>query len=130
MSSKSSKAASAAVKAAGKSSSPSQLPAAAPCPAFITTGRNGSQQIALHVTPGARADSLSWAPGGSLNLRTTCPPVDGAANADVVAQLAAALRVPKSSLAVVAGHKSRDKVVATALAPDDIVQRLLPLREE
>ena len=122
MSSKKAAAARAVAAAAAASAS-----VGTPIPAFITLSRHGVCQIAVHVTPGARSDSLSWTPDGrGLDMRTTSPPVEGAANKDVVLQLASALSVPKSSLSVVAGLKSRDKVVATELAsPDEIMQRLM-----
>jgi uncharacterized protein YggU (UPF0235/DUF167 family) len=47
-----------------------------------------------------------------------------------VKQLAAALGCPKSTVSVVAGHKSRDKVlVFSAVTPEAALQRLQAFRE-
>ena len=44
-------------------------------------------------------------------VRVTAPPVDGKANAALTALIAKRAGVPKSSVTVVRGHTSRDKVV-------------------
>lgn len=66
-------------------------------------------EISVQVTPGARAETVAETPEG-LRLTVTAPPADGQANAAVQALLARALGVPKSSLALVRGAKSREKV--------------------
>jgi uncharacterized protein len=50
--------------------------------------------------------------GGALLIRLAAPPVDGAANEALVAFLASSLRLPRRSVRVVSGEKSRDKRVA------------------
>jgi uncharacterized protein (TIGR00251 family) len=52
--------------------------------------------------------------GGAMLIRLAAPPVDGAANAALVAFLADALGVPRRDVAIVAGEKSRDKRVQIA----------------
>ena len=82
-------------------------------------------QLRLHVTPGSRVTRLAWTEADALELRSSAAPREGAANADVIAQLSAALKVPKSSLVIVAGLKSREKVVAAGgLSADAILARL------
>ena len=49
---------------------------------------------------------------GALLVRLNASPVDGAANAELVEVLATALRVPKRSIAIVAGERSKQKQVA------------------
>lgn len=70
----------------------------------------------VQVTPKARAERLTGvvADGKQPRLRisVSAPPHDGAANAAVIALLARALRLPKSSLSIVAGAGHREKTIA------------------
>jgi uncharacterized protein (TIGR00251 family) len=70
-----------------------------------------SVRLSLRVTPRASRDELRRNPDGSLTLRLTAPPVEGAANAACCAFLADLFGVNKSKVRVVVGEKSRDKVV-------------------
>jgi len=55
----------------------------------------------------------------SLRLKIAAPPVDGAANAAVIALLAKALRLAKSSISIASGETSRRKVVFIS-APSEV----------
>jgi uncharacterized protein len=49
--------------------------------------------------------------GGALLVRLTAPPVEGAANAELVAVIADALEVPKRAVSIASGERSRSKRV-------------------
>ena len=68
----------------------------------------------LHIQPGAKKSEVVGLHGEALKLRIASPPVDGRANAALIAFLADALEVPKQSLAVVRGETSRRKTVRIA----------------
>ena len=55
----------------------------------------------------------------------TAPAEDGRANDAVVALLAEALDLPRSSVSLVAGHGARDKLVELAGMPADETDRRL-----
>ena len=58
-------------------------------------------------------------------MRLAAPPVDGAANAELIEVLAEALGVPRRAVRIVAGHAGRDKVVEVdGLAPGEAERRL------
>jgi len=82
------------------------LPAAAALRALA----DAQQCLMLRVTPNAGADALTIA-GGIVQVRVTATPEAGKANAAVLALLAKALGVPKTSLAIVRGETGRDKRV-------------------
>lgn len=65
--------------------------------------------ITVRVTPNARANKVVM-DNGLIKIGVTVPPEDGKANAAVTVLLSKALGVPKSSLKLVQGHKSRDKI--------------------
>jgi uncharacterized protein (TIGR00251 family) len=75
--------------------------------------------LAIRVVPRARRDAVDGERAGRLLVRVTAAPVDGKANEAVCKVLAAHLGVPVRALAVVAGHRSRDKVVRVAVEPRD-----------
>ena len=76
----------------------------------------GFQESGSQAT-GSRADVL--------HLRVTAPPEEGKANAAVVALVAKSLRVPPSSVSIVKGFASRDKVLRiNLLTLDEINERL------
>ena len=67
-------------------------------------------RVAVRVVPGARRSEIV-AVEPQLRVRLAAPPVEGKANAELVRVLAKALGVRRSAVRVVAGEKSRDKVV-------------------
>ena len=71
----------------------------------------GRLLVALRVTPRAARDELTLE-GDVVRVRVAAPPVEGAANGAVIALLARRLHLPKSSISLVRGERSRDKLVA------------------
>jgi len=68
-------------------------------------------RLALHVQPGASRTELAGRHGNSLKVRVAAPPVDGAANDELVRFLAAVLGVTRSSVTVLSGLSARKKGV-------------------
>ena len=66
--------------------------------------------MTVRVHPRATRPRRTW-DGARLDLWVHAPPVDGAANAATVAQVAAWLAVPRRLVHIVSGHRSRTKVV-------------------
>ena len=82
--------------------------------------------LRLRVHPGARQNELAGFADGVLQVKVAAPPVKGKANRELTTFLSQALGVSKSSLAIVKGHTSRNKVIAVdGLSHDEIVRRLL-----
>jgi len=68
-------------------------------------------QITVRVTPRARRNAIETQPDGTFRIYTTAAPADGDANAAVIKMLARHLNVPKTSITIIRGHTSRDKVI-------------------
>jgi uncharacterized protein (TIGR00251 family) len=68
-------------------------------------------EVRLHVQPRARRSELAGVHNGALKLKVTAPPVDDAANRAIIEFISELLGVPKSSLSITAGAKSRDKTL-------------------
>jgi len=62
---------------------------------------------------------------GSLKIRLTAPPVDGAANEALVKFLSETLCISKSSVEIVTGHTAREKLVKSSGMSEADVIRLL-----
>jgi uncharacterized protein (TIGR00251 family) len=71
----------------------------------------GALVLTLHVQPGAKRTEVAGVHGDALKLRLAAPPVDGAANAELLRFLADAFGVPSRRVAIVRGATSRRKVV-------------------
>lgn len=106
--------------------------AARPAAAQAWRRAGATLELALKVVPNAKADAVTGiitdADGTPrLALRLRAPPVDGKANAAVVAWLAKRLGCPKSKLAITAGATARQKRVSWSDPPADAEARLLAL---
>lgn len=76
------------------------------------TPRSGSGQlIDVRVVPRAGQSGIAGVRDGALLVRLAAAPVDGAANAELIAVLADALHLPKRSIQIVSGDRSRAKRV-------------------
>lgn len=67
--------------------------------------------IAVRLTPKAKADEIVGMRDGVLIVRVTAPPVEGKANAALCRLLARRLRVAPGRISVVKGSASRGKLV-------------------
>ena len=80
----------------------------------------------MRVQPRApRSEIVGWRADGTLSVRVAAPPVEGQANAAVVALLAGALGVRPSAVTVERGARGRDKLVRVAgLTPAEVRRRI------
>lgn len=70
--------------------------------------------LEVRVVPRAGRSGIAGVREGALLVKLAAAPVDGAANAELIAVLAEALGVPKRSLEIVSGERSRSKRVRVA----------------
>lgn len=80
---------------------------------MITSGPAGVT-INVRVIPRASKSGLAGTRDDAVLVRLNAPPVDGAANAELVTLLSALLDVPKRAITIVSGERSRSKVVRIA----------------
>jgi uncharacterized protein (TIGR00251 family) len=67
--------------------------------------------IEVRVKPNARASALEQADDGSWRAQLKSPPVDGKANAELVALVAERFGCPKSGVSIRSGASGRTKRV-------------------
>jgi uncharacterized protein len=85
----------------------------------------GDLVLSLHVQPGARRTEPAGLHGGALKLRLQARPVEGAANAALLAFLSEAFEVPLRQVELVSGQQSRQKRVRVRGAPPGLLQARL-----
>lgn len=67
-------------------------------------------RINVRVIPRAKLNRVEVQPDGTVRVHTTTAPTDGKATNDVIKMLAEHYGVPKTSIKLVRGATSRDKV--------------------
>jgi uncharacterized protein len=75
------------------------------------TVTNGRVRFSVRVQPRASRNEVSGLHGDAVRIRLTAPPVDGAANEELVKFLAEIFNVARRDVSIVAGESSRSKIV-------------------
>ena len=96
--------------------------------AICADGRDAILRV--RVTPRAKSTRITGRKTDAdgmerLAIKLAAPPVDNAANRELVAFLATTLRVPRSSVEIVSGDSSRLKTVRVAGLAVDAAKALL-----
>ena len=84
--------------------------------------------IRVHVQPRASRTEVVGLHGDAIKIRLRAPPVDGAANEELVRFLAARLRIRRHDIEILSGAKARDKrlrLTPAGLTEDGVRARLL-----
>lgn len=77
--------------------------------------------VDVHVVPRAAKTAVAGVHGGRVKVSLAAPPVDGAANAELVAFFAKALGRPKRDVELIRGEKGRRKTLAIrGVTPDQV----------
>jgi uncharacterized protein (TIGR00251 family) len=82
--------------------------------------------IDVRVIPRAGRSEVAGIRDGALLVRLNAPPVDGAANAELIALLADTLGVPRRDVRITSGATSKRKCVAVAGMTADRAASRLP----
>lgn len=82
--------------------------------------------VPVQVVPRASRTGIDGEVEGALRVRLTAPPVEGAANRELLECLSKRLRLPKSDLTLVTGKRSKRKTMRVrGLSRQEILKRLL-----
>jgi uncharacterized protein len=92
----------------------------------IESTADGVVVITVRVIPRAGRSEVAGTRDGALLVRLNAPPVEGAANEELIQVIAKALRVPKGAVTIVSGERSRTKRVRVAGVDADHVASRLP----
>lgn len=85
----------------------------------------GGVILVLHIQPGAKKTEVVGRHGDALKIRLAAPPVDGKANAALIAYIAAKVGAGRTAVEVISGQTSRAKRLrVTGIAPADVLEAL------
>ena len=85
----------------------------------------GGVRLRVHAQPRASRTELAGIHDGKLKVRLAAPPVDGAANLELVRFLAGLLGVPRSSISLIAGTSAKQKVLQVrGVSVEQVLRRL------
>ncbi len=86
-------------------------------------------RLRIHVIPRARREEVAEIrPGGVFAVRVTAPPVEGVANAHLIAFLAEVLGLRRRAVRIAHGERSREKTIEVAgISQRDAERALLAL---
>jgi uncharacterized protein (TIGR00251 family) len=92
------------------------------------TESGGRVRFSVRVQPRASRSEIAGEYGDALKIRLSAPPVDGAANDELVAFLSNVFAVTRKSVRILAGETSRSKLIEvegiTERAVHDVVSRM------
>lgn len=84
----------------------------------------GALRFSVRVQPRASREAVKGVREGALEVALTAPPVDGEANAALIAFLAKKLRVARRDVTLLQGETSRTKVLAVRGVTREALQAL------
>ena len=81
--------------------------------------------LRVHIVPNAKIDCVVGEHGGAVKIKLRAPAVEGKANAALIRFLAEQLKLPRQSIALERGHRSRDKLIRIdGLTAEDVRTRM------
>ncbi|HEY6809124.1 MAG TPA: DUF167 domain-containing protein [Gemmatimonadales bacterium] len=81
--------------------------------------------VTVHVVPRGRVTACGGAYGDAVKIRVAAPPVDGAANAELVRFVAERMGVARTAVAIVSGAGARRKVVRVQGVTSEVLKATL-----
>jgi uncharacterized protein len=88
------------------------------------TERDGAITFTVRVVPRASRSQVLGEHDGALRVRVAAPPVEGAANEELIRTLARALNVPSRAVEITSGHASKVKHVRVQGAERHVLEIL------
>lgn len=90
------------------------------------TEKDNAVIFTVRVVPRASQSEIVGEHDGALKVRIASPPVDGAANAELIKLLAKSFDVPKSAIEIIGGQTSKTKQIKVSnINPSDFASKNL-----
>jgi uncharacterized protein (TIGR00251 family) len=86
--------------------------------------RGDDVRFEVRAQPRASRTEVAGTHGEAIKIRLAAPPVEGAANAELIAFLARRLGVSKSAVRIVKGERGKNKLVEVAGVSEEQVRAL------
>jgi len=81
--------------------------------------------FAVRIVPRASRSEIVGEHDGALRIRVAAPPVEGAANRELVRTLAKIFKLPQNAVEIVSGANSKNKTVRVWGADSAVLKRLI-----
>jgi uncharacterized protein (TIGR00251 family) len=78
------------------------------------SARDRGLTFAVRIVPRASRTEIAGEYNGALRIRIAAPPVEGAANRELIRLLAKNFKLPQNAVEIVSGAGSRNKIVHVA----------------
>ena len=91
---------------------------------IVYSVRDGEVVFKVQVVPRASRSEVVGEYNRALRVRIAAPPVDGAANEELIRTLAKTFKVARGAVKLVGGHSSKIKQVGIAGSVEEIVAQL------
>lgn len=89
------------------------------------TEKTGAVIFGVRVSPESSTSEIAGEIGGALKIKLKSPPVDGAANAELIKLLSKTFGVSKSAIEIVSGQTSKNKQLKiTDISAEDFLKSL------
>ena len=84
--------------------------------------------FAVRIVPRASRSEIAGEHNGALRIRIAAPPVEGAANRELIRLLAKSFRLPRNAVEIISGSASKSKVVHIAGADSARLEQMILLK--
>jgi len=85
--------------------------------------------LRVHVVPNAKIDRVVGEHGGAIKIKLRALAVKGKANESLIRFLAEQLKLPRHSIVLEGGHRSRDKLIRIEGLTTEAVRTRMRARE-
>ena len=85
--------------------------------------KDESVNIEVRVVPNSSRNSIT-AEEDYIKIKLTAPPVDNKANTAIIEFLAKRLKVPKTSVSIISGQTSKNKIISLPLCATESIKSL------
>jgi uncharacterized protein (TIGR00251 family) len=86
--------------------------------------REGHVVFKVQVVPRSSRSEVVGEYNGSLRIKIAAPPVDGAANEELIRVLAQTFNVSRSAVTILSGHTGKVKQISIKERTNEVVARL------
>jgi uncharacterized protein len=92
---------------------------------WIKINKNNLQTLCIFVKPGAKKTEIINMTQEEIEIKLQSPPVDGKANLELISFLAKVLKLRKNEIQIIAGDKSREKIISVKNLTSEEIEKAL-----
>lgn len=83
--------------------------------------------LTIYLQPSAKKSEISGMHNGYVKIKLNSPPIDGKANEALILFLSEFLKIPKSTIKIISGEKSRIKklLIVSSMNESEIKNKLI-----